>query len=136
VGIAYTDEGDVLWRAWLYEVSWNCARSAIRVERKLAGGNWRAAEQVRGGQMWDDGLAFLSDNRPEDEDMTGEITWSAVQTAIDQLPDKYRPVILEQLAGILAYETAQRLGVTPQRVSQLRQEALALLRAALGAGAG
>ena len=57
-----------------------------------------------------------------------------LRDALDCLPDRLKDVVVGYfLDGQSSEDLARRLGVTPSRVSQLRTEALALLRAGLEA---
>jgi DNA-directed RNA polymerase specialized sigma24 family protein len=115
---------------FLISLCCGCARNAIRAERTLSGHGPKVVKKVSDGQLRDDGLMILSD-RPEDEDMFGDITWTQVQAAIDALPPRQRQVILEDLAKIPVWKTAERMKLTPARIYQLKQKALEALRTAL-----
>ena len=81
-----------------------------------------------------DQLLPASPVRPEDVVVDGEGR-RELRAAVDLLPVRHRAVITGWFfEGRLMDDIAEELGVTASRVSQLRSEALVLLRDALGAG--
>lgn len=81
-----------------------------------------------------DGEDFLVSHQPTPEAAfeSRELA-SYLAAAIDELPEKHRVVVTDFYVGDLAAVTANTLGVTESRISQLRTEAFAMMRDAINA---
>jgi RNA polymerase sigma factor FliA len=106
----------------------NIARAAVLA---LEHGLEHGSDGVDDGHAIDDRLVDRTAPEPgdalEDRELVGHL-----RAAVRQLPDRQRVVIVGYfMDGRTSQELAGRLGVTESRVSQLRSQALAMLRGAI-----
>jgi DNA-directed RNA polymerase specialized sigma24 family protein len=124
-GVEYEDRAGWAFSTWLFRFCRNRAREARKAE--LKGPEWdrKVLNMAYAGILPPDALAILDERG---DDMSSDELWSDAQAAIDRLPGHLRDVILGILAGETGVETAERMRLTPARISQLKKEALQSLR--------
>jgi RNA polymerase sigma-70 factor (ECF subfamily) len=129
-------EGQALLSTWLHRIVVNVALMKLRTRRRKPEESLDHLLPV----FSDDGHfaeRFESGSEPVDQRLAREEAQAAVRTAMDELPEHYRTILLlRDIEGMSTQEVAEHLGITPNavklRLHRARQALRTLLAPRLG----
>ena len=132
-GLKYEHNNDRAFKSWLYCVCRNAVLEAIAEERLGEKKDRMAIMAMKSGTAQSTGHTLVDDTQTENTNeeelnVSDYPAWAAILGIVETLPLDQQEVILSGFAKKTGKEIAERLGISPPRVSQFKNQAIATIR--------